>query len=93
MPEKSAYEVGSPAEASKAMIAFGAEIAEIYTYNVAQVLFDVAVAHLPGIQIWGMGRKPYAVQPAIPGVSQVLCAMSSPPPPRWALLESTEARM
>jgi hypothetical protein len=46
------------AEASKAAIDPGAVIADAGGQLMAQVLLDIAMAPLFGVQIWGVGRKP-----------------------------------
>jgi hypothetical protein len=58
MPEESKDEIGTSAEASKAAIDSGAETADPGGQRVAQVLLDVAMASLLGIQIGGIGREP-----------------------------------
>jgi hypothetical protein len=58
MPEESKDEIGTSAEASKAAIDSGAEPADISGQRIAQVLLDVAMAPLLGIQIGGIGREP-----------------------------------
>jgi hypothetical protein len=58
MPEESEDEVRSPAEASKAAIYACAQVADACRDSVAQVLFDVAMASLFGIQIGGIRRQP-----------------------------------
>jgi hypothetical protein len=58
MPEESKDEIGTSAEASKAAIDSGAELADIGGQRMAQVLLDVAMAPLLGVQIGGIGREP-----------------------------------
>jgi hypothetical protein len=58
MPEESEEEIGTSAEASKAAINSGAKIADTAGQSIAQVLLDMAMAPLLGIQIWGIGWKP-----------------------------------
>ena len=55
MPEESEDEIGTPAEASKAAIDPGAEIADVGGQSIAQVLLDIAMAPLLGIQSRGIG--------------------------------------
>jgi hypothetical protein len=58
MSEESEDEVGSPAEAGKAAIDPSTEVADTTGQSIAQVLLDVAMASLLGIQIRGIGREP-----------------------------------
>ena len=58
MSEESKNEIGTSAEASKAAIDPGAEPADIGGQRIAQVLLDVAMAPLLGIQIGGIRREP-----------------------------------
>ncbi len=58
MPEEAQAEIGTSAEASKAAINSGAKIADTARQRIAQVLFDITMAPLLGIQVWGIGRKP-----------------------------------
>ncbi len=58
MPEESEDEIGTLAEASKAAIDPGAEFADIGRQRMAQVLLDMAMAPLLGIQIGGIGWEP-----------------------------------
>jgi hypothetical protein len=61
VPEESEDEIRAPAEASKAAIDLGAEVADAGGHSIAQVLLDMAMTSLFGIQIWGIGRKPVHV--------------------------------
>ena len=56
--EESKDEIGTSAEASKAAIDPGAEFADIGGQRMAEVLLDVAMAPLLGIQLGGRGREP-----------------------------------
>src|SRR5688572_21369411 len=58
MSEESEDEIGSAAEASKAAINPGAEITDTAGQRIAQVLLDIAMAPLLGIQIRGIGWEP-----------------------------------
>jgi hypothetical protein len=58
MSEESEDEVRSSAEAGKATIDPSTEIADTAGQSIAQVLLDVAMAALLGIQIRGLGREP-----------------------------------
>jgi hypothetical protein len=58
MLEESQDEIRTSAEAGKATIDSGAELAGTGGLRIAQILLDIAVAPLLGIQIWGIGRKP-----------------------------------
>ena len=58
MPEESEDEIGTSAEASKAAIHSCTEIADAAGQSIAQVLLDVAMAPLLGVQIGGIGRQP-----------------------------------
>ena len=58
VPEESEDEIRAPAEASNAAIDLGAEVADAGGHSTAQVLLDMAMTSLVGIQIWGIGRKP-----------------------------------
>ncbi len=58
MPEESEDEIGTSAEASKAAIHPCTEIADAAGQSIAQVLLDVAMAPLLGVQIGGIGRQP-----------------------------------
>ena len=61
MTEESQDEIGTPAEAGQAAIDPGAEIADVSGHSIAQVLFDIAMASLLGIQVRGIGRQPVHV--------------------------------
>ena len=56
--EESEDEVRTSTEASKAAIDLGAEVADAGGHSIAQVLLDMAMPSLFGIQIRGIGRKP-----------------------------------
>jgi hypothetical protein len=58
MPEEPKDEIGTSTEASKAAIDAGAEPAEPSGQRMAQVLLDIAMAPLLGIQIGGIGWEP-----------------------------------
>jgi hypothetical protein len=58
MPEESEDEIRTPAEARKATIDLSAEVADADGRGIAEVLFDVTMTPLLGIQIRGIGRKP-----------------------------------
>jgi hypothetical protein len=58
MAEEAEDEIGTLAEASKAPIDPDAEVADTGGQRITQVLLDIAVAPLLGIQIRGIGRKP-----------------------------------
>jgi hypothetical protein len=58
VPEESEDEIRTSAEASKAAIDLGAEVADAGRHSIAQVLLDIAMTSLFGIQIGGVGRKP-----------------------------------
>jgi hypothetical protein len=58
MPEEAEDEIGTSAEASNAAIDPGAECADIGRQRITQVLLDVTMAPLLGIQIGGIGREP-----------------------------------
>jgi hypothetical protein len=58
MPEESEDKIRASAEAGKAAIDSGAEFAGTGRLSIAQVLLDIAMAPLLGIQIWGIGWKP-----------------------------------
>jgi len=58
MPEDAEDEIGTLAEASKAPIDPGVEIADTGGQRIAPVLLDIAVAPLLAIQLGGVGRKP-----------------------------------
>jgi hypothetical protein len=58
MSEEAEDEIGTLAEACKAAIDPGAEIADVGGQRIAQVLLDIAMAPLLGIEIRSVGRKP-----------------------------------
>jgi hypothetical protein len=58
MPEESNDEIRTSAEAGNAAIDSGAKLADTGGLSIAQVLLDMAMTPLLGIQIWGIGRKP-----------------------------------
>jgi hypothetical protein len=58
MPEESEDEIGTSAEASNAALDSCAEIADASGQRMAQVLLDMAMAPLLGIQIRGIGWEP-----------------------------------
>jgi hypothetical protein len=58
MSEESEDEIGTSAEASKAAIDPGTEFADVGGQRIAEVLRDVAMAPLLGIEIRGIGREP-----------------------------------
>lgn len=58
VPEESEDEIRTSAEASKAAIDLGAEVADAGGHSMAQVLLDMAMTSLLGVQIGGIGRKP-----------------------------------
>src|SRR5688572_14307873 len=58
MPEESQDEIRASAKAGQAAIDSGAELAGTGGLRIAQVLLDIAMAPLLGIQSWGIGRKP-----------------------------------
>jgi hypothetical protein len=59
--EESEDEVRTSTEASKTAIDLGAEVADAARHSIAQVLFDIAMTPLFGIQFGGIGRKPVHV--------------------------------
>jgi hypothetical protein len=59
--EASEDEIRTSAEASNAAINLGAEVADAGGHSMAQVLFDMAMTPLFGIQIGGVGRQPVHV--------------------------------
>ena len=66
MPEESKDEIRASAEAGKAAIDSGAEFARTGGLSIAQVLLDMAMAPLLGIQIRGIGRKPVHLDLRVP---------------------------
>jgi hypothetical protein len=61
VPEESENEIRTSAEARKAAVNSGAEGADAGGHSIAQVLFDLAMTALCGVQIGGIGRKPVHV--------------------------------
>lgn len=53
MPEESNDEIRTSAQAGKAAIDSGAKLADTGGLSIAQVLLDIAMTPLLGIQIWG----------------------------------------
>jgi hypothetical protein len=58
MPEESEDKIRASAEAGKTAIDSSAEFAGTGRLSIAQVLLDIAMASLLGVQIWGIGWKP-----------------------------------